>query len=297
MLLKSKEEGFLMQFIIDSVLTPLITEERKEVILSCVASLESLDYQTALDELHQVVEMSDGTVDNAMLISRIDDVIWNAHETIFKQHEVEVSNEASQEIRQAVVEVLSSFNRYVIPDQLLLLFEGAFMPEEILAHMCQLFTTVKMDEAWPEIKNVSPRLLETMKEEIERQVRYRGLEDADPTPIQRVKMVNDYIRTFGGETFSMMLDLSQNGVRIGTREIGPLVQQSVEALDRKEPEHAALELFGLVLLSNTPTEEIPRKVRDLIGDFTDNNIDNSRMLETIKPLVTLLNEYKEDANS
>ncbi|MNC16937.1 hypothetical protein D3C87_1051650 [compost metagenome] len=286
-----------MQFIIDSVLTPLITEERKEVILSCVASLESLDYQAALDELHQVVEMSDGTVDNATMIARIDDVIWNAHETIFKQHEVQVSNEATQEIRQSIVEVLSNFNKYVIPDQLLMLFEGEFMPEEILAHMCQLFTSVKMDEVWPEIKDVSPNLLRTMREEIERQVRYRGLEDAEVSSVQRVKMVNDYIRVCGAETFSMLLDLSQSGVRIGTREISSLIQQSLEALDRKEPEHAALEIFGLVLMSNTPVPEIEKKVRDLIGDYTDNNMDNSRMLESVKPLVKLLNEYKEDANS
>jgi len=286
-----------MQFIIDSVLTPLITEERKDVILSCVASLESLDYQAALDELHQIVEMKDGMCDNEMLVSRIEDVIWYAHETIFKQHEVKVSMEATQEIRQSIVDVLSNFDKYVIPDQLLLLFEGGFMPEEILAHMCQLFTSVKMDEAWPEIVSVSPRLLNTMKEEIERQVRYRGLDDADPTPLQRVKMVNDYIRAFGEGTFSMLLDLSRNGVRIGTREISPLLQQSLEALDRKEVEHAAMEIFGLLLLSNTPVEEIPRKARDLIGDFTDNNIDNTNMLNSIKPLVAFLEGYttNEDA--
>ncbi|MNV56945.1 hypothetical protein D3C71_1492540 [compost metagenome] len=136
-----------------------------------------------------------------------------------------------------------------------------------------------------------------MREEIERQVRYRGLEDAEVSSVQRVKMVNDYIRVCGAETFSMLLDLSQSGVRIGTREISSLIQQSLEALDRKEPEHAALEIFGLVLMSNTPVPEIEKKVRDLIGDYTDNNMDNSRMLESVKPLVKLLNEYKEDANS
>ncbi|WDS62355.1 putative structural head protein [Pseudomonas phage D6] len=286
-----------MQFIIDSVLTPLITEERKDVILSCVASLESLDYQAALDELHQVVEMKDGMCDNEMLVSRIDDIIWHAHETVFKQHEVQVSMEADQEVRQSIVDVLSNFDKYVIPDQLLLLFEGGFMPEEILAQMCQLFTQVKADEVWPMINDVSPRLLNTMREEIERQVRYRGLEDADPTPIQRVKMVNDFIRTFGEGSFTMLLDLSRNGVRIGTREISPLIQQSLEALDRKEVEVAAIEMFGLLLLSNTPVEEIARKIRDLIGDFTDNNIDNTNMLNTIKPLVTFLEGYTTNEDS
>ncbi|QBJ02614.1 putative structural head protein [Pseudomonas phage Psa21] len=286
-----------MQFIIDSVLTPLITEERKEIILSCVASLESLDYQAALDELHQVVEMKDGMCDNEMLVSRIDDVIWNAHETIFKQHEVTVSAEATQEIRQSIVEVLSSFDKYIIPDQLLLLFDGDFMSEEILAHMCQLFTSVKMDEAWPEIKDVSPNLINTMREEIERQVRYRGLQDADVSPISRIKMINDYIRLFPIETFSMMLDLSRSGIRVGVRGIDELVEQSLNGLDQKEPVHAALEIFGLLLLSNVPVEQIPRKSRDLLQSYTDDNMYFTQMTEAVKPLLALLDRYKEDAHS
>lgn len=285
-----------MQYILDSVLTPLITEERKELILSCVASLESLDYQAALDELQQVVEIQDGLSDNGMLLARIDDVIWNAHETIFKNHEIEVSAEATQEIRQAIVDVLANFNRYIVPDQLLMLFEGGFMPDEVLAQMVQLFTSVKFDEAWPMIGNVSPQLMNTMREEIERQVRYRGLEDTDVTPVRRVKMVNDYIRVVGQDTFSMLLDLSNSGVRIGTRDIAGLVQQSLEALDRKDPEVAALELFGLVLMSNVPVEEIDKKIRELIADYSDNNMDTTRMLAAVKPLTTLLSEY-QDANT
>lgn len=282
-----------MQYILDSVLTPLITEERKEVILSCVASLESLDYQAALDELQQVVEIQDGLSTNEMLLSRIDDVIWTAHETIFKNHEVTVSAEATQEVRQSVVDVLANFNRYIVPDQLLMLFEGAFMSEEILAQMVQLFTTVKFDEAWPEIQYVSPQLIATMREEVERQVRYRGLEEADATPVLRVKMVNDYIRMVGGETFSMLLDLSNAGVRIGTRDISGLVQQSIEALDRKDPAVAALELFGLTIMSNVPVDQIDKKVRELIADYSDNSYDTNLMMTAVKPLLTSLSGYQD----
>lgn len=283
-----------MQFILDSVLTPLITEERKEVILSCVASLETLDYQEALDELHQVVEFNDSMGDNSMLLSRIDDIIWNAHDTIFKRHEVKVSAEASQEVRQSIVDVLSSFNKYIIPDQLLLLFEGGFMPEEVLAQMVQLFSVVKFDEAWPEILEVSPQLMNTMREEIERQVRYRGLEDADVTPVRRVKMVNDILRIAGHQTFSMLMDMSQAGVRIGTQAISGLVQQSLEGLDRKEPPAVALELFGLVLMSSVEVPLIEQKVRELIADFGEGNTNTLQMIETVKPLFAILKDYADE---
>lgn len=285
-----------MQYIIDSVLTPLITEERKEVILKCVASLESLEFNDSLDELQQVIEMTDTMGDNAMLLSRIDDVIWNAHEAIFKKHEITVSVEASQEIRQAIVDVVSGFDKYIIPDQLLMLFEGAFMPEEIIAQMCQLFGEVKFDEVWPEVKNVSDNLMLAIREEVERQVRYRGLEDSDPVPVLRIKMVNDFIRLFGDGTLSLAVEMARAGVRVGTRSASSLVQQSVEALDKKETEHAAMELFGLVLLSDTPVEQIEKKVRDYVVDFTDDNRTSRLMLDTLKlPFETLKRYINEDA--
>lgn len=280
-----------MQYLLDSVLTPLITEERKEVILKCVASLESLEYNDALDELQQVVEFNDTMGDNQMLLARIDDVIWNAHETIFKRHEITVSQEATQEIRQSIVDVVSNFDKYIIPDQLLMLFEGGFMPEEILAQMCQLFTEVKADEVWPEVKNVSTNLMVTMKEEIERQVRYRGLEDNDVVPVLRVKMVNDFIRHFGSDTLSMAVEMAHAGVRVGTRTASSLVQQSVEALDKKETEHAAMELFGLVLLSDTPVDQIEKQVRAYVTDFTDDARTSRQMLDTLKAPFEILGNY------
>lgn len=280
-----------MQFILDSVLTPLITDERKEVILSSVASLEALDYQAALDELHQVVEMSNGMCDNQMLLSRIDDVIWNAHDTIFKQHEIVIKTEAPQIVRQSIVEVLSGFDKYIIPDQLLELFNGGYTSEEIIAQMCQLFTTIPEDEAWENIVSVSDRLLENMRNVVEQQVRYRGLDEADVSQTERVRMVNNYSRTFGLETFSLAIELARNGVRVGTRDIGSLLQQSLPALDKKDAEVAAIEMFGLLLLSNVPVETIAKKARELIDDYTDNNIDNSNMLKTLKPFIEMLKEY------
>jgi len=283
-----------MQYIIDSVLTPLVPEERKEVILKCVASLEALEYNDALDEMQQVVEMTDTMGDNQMMISRLDDIIWNAHETIFKRHEITVSAEASQEVRQSIVDVVSNFDKYIIPDQLLMLFEGGFMAEEIIAQMCQLFTGIPMDEVWPEVKDVSHRLMLGMKEEIERQVRYRGVEDADPVPVMRVKMVNDFIRALGRDTLSMAIEMANAGVRVGVRTASSLVQQSVEALDKKEAEHAAMELFGLVVLSDTPVDKIEKQVRDYVTDFTDDNHKSRRMLDTLKVPFEMLKRYIDE---
>lgn len=49
-------------------------------------------------------------------------------------------------------------------------------------------------------------------------------------------------------------------------------------------------------MSNVPVEEIDKKIRELIADYSDNNMDTTRMLAAVKPLTTLLSEY-QDANT
>jgi hypothetical protein len=259
-----------MQYILDSILTPLITEERKDVLLSCVASLESLDYQAALDELQQVVEIQDGISDNAMLLSRIDDVIWYAHNDIFKKHRVTMSDLATQAQRQAMVEVLSTFNNYIIPDQLLMLFEGQYMPEEILAHMCQMFTDISFEEMWPLIEDADRALMKAIKEEVERQVMYRGIPEEAVSPVSRIKLINYFLRNTPEETFSMVRELANAGTRVGGN-IDNLVTISIQALDKLDAEQAAAQIFGLVLFSNVPAPEIVSKTKEIIADYSDDN--------------------------
>ncbi|MFO5742527.1 hypothetical protein ACLBPW_31035, partial [Klebsiella pneumoniae] len=66
MLIIPYKKDIVMKDFIDSYLTPLIHEERKEVILDCVASFEKINYVAALDVLNTVCQIETDIAVNEM---------------------------------------------------------------------------------------------------------------------------------------------------------------------------------------------------------------------------------------
>jgi hypothetical protein len=278
----------------DSVLTPLIAPERKEVLLSCIGAFEQLDYQAALDEIQQVVEMSGSNCDNAMLLSRIDDIVWYAHETIFKQHMLKISTDATQAVRQAVVDVLMGIDVYIMPEHVVGLFEAKFTPEEILSDLVELMTPVMADDVWPHIEWIDPRLMESIESEVRKQVMYRT-EAVDPGEFQsRIRLLNKFFRIVGRDRFSIVNDLSKNGVRVGTVEFTSLLLQSLETIERMPMADRAIETFGLALMSNLPLSKLNRTMHTAITDLTDGGMGLGEMQKLIKPLLAEVDKENED---
>lgn len=277
----------------DSVLTPLITPERKEIMLDVIVSLEQLNYETALDEIQQVVEMSGSFCDNAMLLARIDDVIFTAHETIFKQHMLKISADASMLVRKSVVDMLMGLNVYIMPEHVLGLFEAELTAEEIISEICELFTEVQADEVWPHIEWVDPALLTAIKNEVKARVMYRE-EAVDPTVHHnRIKLLNKLFIMVGRDKFSLVNELTNNGVRVGAVNFTSLLLQSLESIERRPLSERAVETLGLAILSDLPLEKLDRTMRVAIDDLSDGGMGVADMLATIKPLLAEVSKLNE----
>lgn len=283
-----------MREILDSVLTPLITEDRKEIILECVASLETGGFETALDELHQIVEIQDGISDNAMLLGRIDDVIYTAQSRIFNEHQITVSLESSMAIRSSIVRALANFDTYILPDQLLMLFQGDFTPDEIIANMAAIFSDVDSEDVREVIEEVSVELMRAIEDVVTKNLMVRGVPTTKVAPVSRIRIVNRALDAVGREPLSMIIELASAGVRVGT-PIKLLVEQSMSALDRYTPDVAAVQILGLVLFSDVPVDAIQKTTIDLCEDFTDNRMEQVLMTDAIKRLMHQLGALNETA--
>lgn len=283
-----------MQEILDSVLTPLITEDRKEIILECVASLESGGFETALDELHQIIEIQDGISDNAMLLGRIDDVIFTAQSRVFNEHQITVSLESSMAVRSSIVRALANFDTYILPDQLLMLFQGGFTPDEIIANMAAIFSDVDSEDVREVIVEVSVELMRAIEDVVTKNLMVRGVPTTKVAPVSRIRLVNRALDAVGREPLSMITELAAAGVRVGT-PIKLLIEQSMTALDRYTPDAAAVQILGLVLFSDVPVDAIQKTTIDLCEDFTDNRMEQVLMTDAVKRLMHQLGALNEAA--
>lgn len=283
-----------MQEQLDSVLTPLMTDERKEVILDCVLSFEEIDYGAALDELQQVIAIADDMADMSMLLARIDDIIRIGHESILMAHDIKIADEATQAQRQAIVKTILSLQYYILPDQIQLLLQGNFDCEEILAHLVPMFENVSFDEILPLVIEVSPTFIKALVGLIDKELQVRGHVDEYLAPVSRIRLLNQLVTRVGRHHFSMMLELSESGMRVGHDWI-ELLNNSLEALDSKNAQEAAYEMVGLAFFSNTPLPQLYQTVKLSLDEYTDNAMERNIMENVIRDIEKVMGSLNETA--
>lgn len=294
MLIIPYKKDIVMKDFIDSYLTPLIHEERKEVILDCVASFEKINYVAALDELNTVCQIQSGISDNAMLLSRIDDIIRIAQDEILNEHLIKISDEATQAERQAVVNTLLSLEDYIIPDEVNDILLAEYSPEETLAHLVELIdTSVDFLNIIDLIESVSPTLISNITSFIQSVLTTRGQAYGNVSNIERINLINRLIRIHTRASFKLAMELVNAGLRVGKRNIDDLLQISFGPLDAMTPIEVAKEIVGLVLISNTEQNEISRTVMGIIDDFTSNNIERSIMENEAKKILNSIGDTNE----
>ncbi|BEG72720.1 hypothetical protein RVBP21_3480 [Pseudomonas phage BRkr] len=283
-----------MKEMLDSILTPLVMEERKEIMLECVASLEEMDYSAALDELHTVCSIADDNADTMMLLGRIDDIIRVAHDQVLAAHEVKVSDEATQEQRLAIVHTILGLPNYILPDQIELILQGDFDNEEILAHLVPMFERLSFDEVWPLINEVSVSFIDALKAMVQDTMMTRGHIDEYIAPVSRIRVLNRLMNTIGRDKFSMVLELSNSGMRVGHDWL-ELLSNSLESLDNKNAQDAAYEMVGLAFFSNLHLDSIYSTVKVSIDEYTENEMERNIMERVIDEIKRKMGKLYETA--
>lgn len=260
------------------VLEHLILEEQLEVILDIIDTLLALDYGNALDEIAQIIMIADDYADSAMLVERINDILRTALDYILDTYEVKLTDEATALQRHLVVKTLIGIPLYILPDELMNHIAANYDNEETLAHIVKSLTNLDVDEALEVLMFISQGSIDHIKATIVDRMSIQGVALEHVTDITRVQHINKLISIFGKEKLSLLMELTNSGVRIG-RTIEDLMNISFPALERMDIESATLEMIGLVWFSDTPEDQINTVVLRLINEYTENNMEVSMMVQ------------------
>lgn len=282
-----------MKDYINDVLYNLVPDERRELMVEAVASLEALNFQAALDEMQQVCEMQSGIADNAMLLGRLNDIIYMAQESTFETHRVVIGKQAELAERQAIIRTITDFDSYIIPEQIDLLMGGQFTPEEIIGHMVPMFNRMKFDEIIDHIEEVDPLLIEAIQAVLVTKLAPRQLPDVEPAPVSKIRLINRMVGRFGKPQFSMMFELADSGVRVGV-DFDDIYSMSIEGFDRLEPQAVVPELFGLMLFTNVERDQIQPRCLAVIDDLYDDYQIADPLKKQFEPYFAALQEFNDE---
>lgn len=282
-----------MKLEIQDAISSLVPPEQLAVILDVVNTLLDQDYVLALDELNTVLMIADDYADSAMLVARINDVLTYALNYILNEREVVVSDDASLGLRLAVVNALLYIPRYIIPEDLAHIFQQGYDGVETMAQLVAFFSMYEVDELISHIEDVGDNALAFIKQYIDERIQVMGEYHGSRPPVERIKIINQLIRTNGRERFSMMLELANAGVRVG-RSYDDLINISFEGLETRNPSEAASQMAGLAFFSDIPLANIWNKLDTSLDDYTDNPMERKLMLDEFADIKIKLGDINEN---
>lgn len=282
-----------MKLEIQDAISSLVPPEQLAVILDVVDTLLDQDYILALDELNTVLMIADDNADSAMLVARINDVLTYALNYMLNDRDVVVGDEASLGIRLAVVNTLLYIPRYIIPDDLAHIFQQNYDDVETMSQLVAFFSTYHADELMEHIESAGDTTMAYLRKSIDERIQTMGEFQGGRIPKERIKVINQLIRTNGRERFSMMLELANAGVRVG-RSYDELINISFEGLESRNASDAASQMAGLAFFSDIPLKGIWNKLDASLDDYTDNPMERKLMLDEFADIKLKLGEINED---
>jgi len=261
-----------MRDTLELALTDVVGPEQLQVILDAATQLETCGLSAPSDDLQTVIEIQDAMSDNALLVSRVNDILYLAYEEAFASLGVTVDDEATLAFKTALLDAITSLDYYIIPEQIQLLYQAPFTNEEIVAHLMPIFTPYDLELAVMWITQVSDATIARLKEVIDAKVQLNTQADVQSPKdnAARLSRLNRLIKLVGAEQVSAVYTLAQAGVRAG-RPLDALLTQLLPQLEGLEPEHVTSELYAVLLFSDTPLDALKSKnsLMALINDFEE----------------------------
>lgn len=281
-----------MREILDGALAPLVTPELLDIILDCVSTLETVNYDAALDELNTVIMIADSMADSAMLVSRVLDIIRVAQDQMLQSYQIELSDEATMENRHSVIQLLLNLPNYIIPEDIQTLMMGDYDNESLIAHLVPMFSQVDIEEIYPLVLRVDDALIASLRSMVNEKVMVRGISMEANSNAPRIRLINTAIARIGRDKFQLVLELANSGVR-SDRPMRELLELSFDALDRMNCFDAAYELFGLALFSNCAISKIEFETQMAYDEYTDNDMERNTMLDEFRKIKLIMGNLNE----
>lgn len=279
---------------IQEAIQDLVTPEVLSVYLDIIDTLLEKDYGLALDELNQVVMLSDDNCDSAMLTGRIHDVLYYAMSYVLNDFGIVMLPEANLKVMHDIYKSLIYMPLYIIPDDIAHILQSDYDTVETIAQLVPYFTELTPDDVEPFIESVSIECITTIQKAVNLKLSNASTYVGSPVPVERIRVINKLLATNDRSKFSMMLELADAGVRVG-RDYEELLNISFEGLEAKTSIEAAAQMVGLAFFSNIPVEGIWQKIDVSLDEYTDNPMERRFMIEEIVTIKRNLGDLNEAA--
>lgn len=265
-----------MQTYFTEVFTGIMPGEQLETCREVITLFETLGYTAPFEALQECIEIGTSQTDNAGFVSHARETLEYGLDLLLKTFGIEVTEATSLEFKLQLAQLITGLEYYYIPQEILALTEDESDAGNVLADIFYRVMGVPQELTLDNLHQVDAKLVDRIREVMATKVEELQIDELkdtqptlDPDRASRIQVLNNLIRAIDTEDLTIVPELIQAGVAIGTLDPVSIINQYIDNLILIPVDRLAKELFSIVVFSYTPKANWLTTTRELATEFTD----------------------------
>jgi len=254
-------------------LSGVVSPERQDLLLGAALRLTELglfSHELAITNALDQVQYSD----NATTIATIESVIVTTLLDTLYEHGITVTDTPIPVLLD-ILNTIYNVDNYGDPIALVDIVNAEESAEETWAEIMSLLTSRPIEESLPYFTSVSPALIQRVGDivtQAEESLDPNLTDDGDGEAADKLAESRARLKTFTENHSGLLITQNiVNGVGLAL-PFDSYVEQNREALEGMGPKELAIELYGMALASDLPSNEIVPLLNETVHEFiADNN--------------------------
>lgn len=256
---------------LENLLQQWLSVERRELILNAFAALHAIGHEAAWAEVSQYLEYATDDC-LSVIIDTIESVLQVGLDCVLSAHAMTVDGPIA--IKTTIVNALLSLQNYDDPVMIVSITEDSEDSIQTMANLLELVTGESWVNYIEHLCVVSPTLITLIRSRYTASA--ESLLDTPDDGVERdtlqLKRLRDFMTAHPNALVTIAVTDDMRNAGIPLQILITDYRVRLALLEPKAPDAAAMELMGLCLLSDIPSKDIGRGVRDAIElVYTDIN--------------------------
>lgn len=245
---------------LENYLNQWLSEERRGVILDALDAMELYNFPNAWSEISALLEYAtDEPLD--MILDAIETIIQSGLNTLFGMHALVI--QGGIDVKTRVLVGLKTLQNYDDPQTILAMTSDLSDPIQSFCDLLGLVT----DRSWADyvdyVTDVSPTLLQRIGALYSAQEEMDVEDDGFPAPEPRKSvLVKEFLTKYPGALASVAIKDECRPIGVPLAILLNDAKLPLVLLEPNAPDQAALEIAGLVLISDTPINDYVKVAKD-----------------------------------
>ncbi len=262
------------------------SEEKLELVHRCQSVFETYEYETVGVAIDYLLKQSSSTP-NEDLILRIMTVLEENLDILILNHTIQLT-EATIQDKLFILETVAMIEDHDDQERINFLAVDDSTDNdnrERFIEILEFVSGVSMYRFEHTIWSVHQSLIDRIAEQNNAALNDFDYDVLQPPSIERVELFKKYINTYGRGAAMLAIAMGYR-LNINYEFILDRFQNEISRLEPSDPKQAAIEIVGLLIMSNSPYEDIRKKANQTVSQLFSNAVFRTSTLSFISSVLS-----------